>query len=298
MKIEEYTIANDELEIKFLNLGAIITEVNYKGKNRVLRFEDLSSYQNNVMYLGAIVGRTAGRIKDGKFAGGVLPRNYLGKHNLHGNNLNLRFYEVTITNDQAQLKYTDCEAEYPGELDITITFTLNENSLHQEIKCESTKPTLVNMTNHTYFNLNGSGSILDHSLEINASNVGILDNEMITIGLSDVTNTAFDFKAKRKISDAMKQGDDQFQISGFIDHPYLLKGNVVLYGDEIKMEIETNQPYLVAYLGSQIANEQNKLRNNHNQNYVGLCLETQKKPGDIDLITNYYSSTLFSFYNQ
>lgn len=295
MQIREYVLQNDDLEVKFLNLGAIITEINFKGINRVLRFEELSAYANNTMYLGAIVGRTAGRIKDGVFSTGQLSKNYLGKHNLHGNDLNKCLYDVQLFDNYAVLKYTDLEGDYPGDLDIEIKFELKDNSLLQTIKAECNKPTLINMTNHTYFNLNGEGSILDHELKISANKVGILNTEMLTEGLADVDNTAFDFRNNKVIEKALIQGDPQFKISGFIDHPYLLTGDIKLKGKNCTLTIETNQPYVVAYLGSQISTEPNKLLNNQNNNYVGLCLEPQKCPGDIELVDTYVSNTLYRF---
>lgn len=295
MKIKEYTICSDKLEVKFLNLGATITEINYRGINRILKFEELNSYTDNTMYLGATVGRTAGRIKDGKIPGGQLKKNFMDKHNLHGNDLHNILYDVTIYDNKAVLKYLDPAGEYPGNLNITIEFVLIENSLLQIINADSDVPTVINFTNHTYFNLNGKGKILNHKLKIDADCVGLLDNEYIPIEFEKVSNTAFDFRAERLILESIIQGDKQFLTTGFIDHPYKLRGMVKLVGDDCTLKISTNQKYLVAYLGSQICNEEKKLDNNINENYVGLCLETQNCPGQIDLQTKYMYETKYTF---
>lgn len=293
--IVEYTISNQDIEVKVLNLGAIITEINYKGKNRVLKFSDYQSYLNNTMYLGSIVGRTAGRIKDGKFEGGSLPLNYIGKHNLHGNDLNKLFYKVKQSNQRLILTAIDYENDYPGDLDIEICYSLENSTLKQEIKCSSNKPTLINMTNHTYFNLDTKNPILDLNLKIESEEVGVLNDEMITTDLQAVANTAFDFRNSRLIADSLKQGDEQFAISGFIDHPFKLKGDVCLESKDCKMKIETNMPYVVGYFGSQIESETKHLENVPNKNYYGICLETQKCPGDTELVTTFYSQTNYQF---
>lgn len=295
MEIKEYTIKSNSLEVKFLNLGAIITEINYKGKNRVLKFENYDAYRNNTMYLGAVVGRTAGRIKGGLYEKGQLEKNFINKHNLHGNDLNKVYYTVEQIENSAILKYTDPAADYVGNLNIEVEYEIVDNVLYQKIKGISDRPTLINMTNHTYFNLNGIDTILNHNLQINANKVGKLDEEMITTKFVDVANTAFDFRQQRKIKSSLKQGNPQFKISGFIDHPFKLEGNIALVGEDCKLEILTNQPYVVVYAGSQIETEANDLENDMNHKYAGICLETQKCPGDIELITSYESNTKYRF---
>lgn len=296
MKIVEYTLKKGSLEVKFLNLGAIITEINYKGINRVLRFKKLDSYLNNTMYLGAIVGRTAGRIENGVFPGGKLQTNFLNKHNLHGNDMHLKYYNVDMIDEStATLSVIDSEGEYPGDLDVSIKYSILNDSLNQEILARSTAMTPINMTNHTYFNLNGTGTILDHQLQIDSTQVGILNHEMITSDFGNVAKTAFDFRHNRVIRTSLEQGDDQFEISGFIDHPYKLDGLIQLLGNDCRMTIKTNQPYVVAYLGSQIDAEMNELLNSSGKKYSALCLETQKCPGDTELVDEYYSITQYEF---
>lgn len=295
MEIKEYAIKSDNLEVKFLNLGAIITEINYKGKNRVLNFENYDSYKDNSMYLGAIVGRTAGRIRDGVYPGGKLKLNFLNKHNLHGNDLNCKYYDVELKQNGAILRLTDLEGEYLGDAMFEVEYKINDRELTQTIKGISNKPTLMNMTNHTYFNLNSDKEILNHNLQIDANKVGQLDGEMITTKFVDVVNTAFDFRQSRKIKSSLEQGDPQFEISGFIDHPFMLEGNIALAGEDCKLEILTNQPYVVVYAGSQIERETNVLENDMNHKFAGICLETQKCPGDIELITEYESITKYKF---
>lgn len=294
--IEEYKIGTPELELKFLNLGAAITEINFRGKNRVLSFRELNAYSDNQMYLGAIVGRTAGRIKDGLYPKGVLPLNFMGKHNLHGNSLNTKLYDVQILDESsALLTLIDKAGAYNGDLKISIKFTVKGSRLYQEIIGNATEETLINITNHTYFNLNGEGSILNHKLKIGAEQVGVLNEEMITKKFTNVDGTAFDFRVMKKIEDSMRMGDSQFKISGLIDHPFKLTGNIELEGENCRLLISTNQPFVVCYAGSQIEAETNPLANNKNKNYVGICLETQKCPGDIELTKEFFSITEYEF---
>lgn len=289
--IVEYTITNGDMELSVLNVGAVITEFSKAGKNIVLRFEDYNSYLDNSTYLGSIVGRSAGRIRDAKIEDWNIPVNFNNKHNLHGNDLHYKFYDVKVSDNSIELSLEDPEGDFPGNATIKVIYTLTETSLIQEIYGNSDKPTIFNMTNHAYFSLDSNKSILDHSLKIEADRVHELDEDLLPVGDINVGGTAFDFNDSRVIGDSFKQGHDQFKYSKYIDHPYKLNGDVELSCGDSKLSITTNQPYLIAYLGNYLGDETNKLSNNQNKDYQSICLETQKKPGDTELVTDYYSKT-------
>lgn len=293
-EIKEYTIINGEMKLSVLNIGAVITEFSKAGNNIVLKFEDYNSYLDNSTYLGSIVGRSAGRIRDAKLKNWNIPVNFNGKHNLHGNDLHYKFYDVKVNENSIELTLEDAEGEFPGNALIKVVYTLTETSLIQEIFGESDKPTVFNLTNHAYFSLDSSKSILENSLKIDADIVHELDCDLLPVGDITVDGTAFDFKTNRQIRDSFNQGHDQFEYSKYIDHPFKLNGNVELSCNDTKLTITTNQPYVVAYLGNYLGDEQNKLANNLNKDYQSICLETQKKPGDTELVTGYYSKTEYT----
>ncbi len=291
-EIKEYQLTHGDYKLKFLNIGAVITEFSYKGHNVVLSFEDKQSYRNNSTYMGSIVGRSAGRIRDGKLDGWMLPLNQEGKHNLHGNHIHYKFYDVDINSNKAVLTLFDEEGDFPGNALIKVIYELTEEGLVQTFDCKSDKPTVFNMTNHSYFNLDG-GSILDHKLLIESAAVLKLDEDLLPVGTIDVGKTAFDFNHLRLIRDSFNQYHDQFEYSKFIDHPYKLDGKIELQASNLKLSIETDQDYLVVYAGNYIGDEKNKLNNDMNEDYQAICLETQAAPGTIDLVTEYKAQTKF-----
>lgn len=292
-EIKEYTIEYGDYKLKFLNIGAVITEFSYKGNNIVLSFDDLESYRNNSTYMGSIVGRSAGRIRDGRIEGWTLPLNQDGKHNLHGNALHYKFYDVELDGNSGILKLDDPEGDFPGNAKIEIKYTLTNEGLVQEINAKSDKPTVFNMTNHSYFNLNNNGDILNHKLQIESDVVLELDADLLPIGEIKVEGTAFDFNQPKRIKSAKEQGNEQFKHTKFIDHPYQLNGSIILCGDSLKLEIDTDQDYIVVYCGNYIGDEKNILKNNMNKDYHAICLETQHAPGTTELINEYNAKTIY-----
>ncbi len=294
-EIKEYELNYGDYKLKFLNIGAVITEFSYKGNNVVLSFEDYNSYRKNYTNLGSIVGRNAGRIRDGKIDGWkTLPLNQEGKHTLHGGHkFQYKFYDVHVIGNIAKLTVVDTEGDFPGNALVTITFKLGENGLTQTIEAVSDKPTIFDFTNHTYFNLDRSKSILEHTLLIDSDTVLKLDQDLLPIGEMAVSNTAFDFTKPRLIESSLQQGHDQFKYSKFIDHPYVLNGKAVLSTDNLQLEITTDRDYLVVYGGNYIGTESLAIKDNMNYDYSSICLETQGKPGLTNLITDYKATTNF-----
>ncbi len=288
--IKEYEITAGDYRLKFLNIGAVITEFSYRNKNIVLSFESLESYRANSTFMGAIVGRSAGRIKDGKIAGWQLPKNQNNTHNLHGNELHYQFYDVKVNKDHATLILVDPEGGFPGNAVITVEYILSAEGLTQKISASSDKTTVFNMTNHTYFNLDGK-SILNHQLQIDADEVIILDHDLIGIDHVCVQKTAFDFNCNKLINSAKIQGDSQFALSKFIDHPFKLNGKLVLSTSELSLEITTDQEYVIVYCGNYLGSEKKQLKDNMNKDYHAICLETQAIPGKTELVNNYQSIT-------
>ncbi len=291
--IKEYTITNKNATLKVLNVGAVITELSFFNESIVQKFEDYNCYLKNSTYLGSVVGRSAGRIKDAQIPGWEIPKNYLGKHNLHGNEMHYKFYDVKVVKNVVELTITDPEGDFPGNMNLTIRYTLNEYSLVQEFIGKSDKPTIMNFTNHSYFTLNKDKSILDYDMKIEADKYLSLDEELLPICEKNVENTAFDFRKWRMIITAQEQGDPEFTATKFIDHPFELNGSVKIANGKYELSIDSTSDYLVCYAGNYLGDETGKLEDSKNKDYYAICLETQKCPGDTELVSEYYAKTRF-----
>ncbi|MEH7441970.1 aldose epimerase family protein [Bacillus sp. JJ1122] len=303
-----HTIMNDNgMKMTAINYGCIITELSVPDRNGfieniVLGFDTLEEYEKDSPYFGAIVGRHAGRIKEGNFElDGVyyqLERNN-GENHLHGGVCGLDRVvwdiEVKESEKDISLKYSyyskDGENGYPGNVHLKVSYTLNEdNVLILKYEGDSDKRTILNLTNHSYFNLSGNlkRSIEDHHLILKSDRFIELNEDLIPTGVMlETAGTAFDFRNGRMIHEGIKSDHQQNIIAGNgYDHPFLLSENnneeIILKDSESGrvLVIETNQPCVVLYTGTQL-NDEFSIRRVKSQKYLGLCLETQGLPDAI-----------------
>ena len=178
--IIRYVIKKDNgFEVSILNLGCIIEKIMYGGQNMVLSYSDYSCYYNNPAYIGAIIGRTSGRIKNATFNIGnnkyFLDRNDKDNNNHGGyNGLHNKIFKGSIIENGVKLEYYDVdESKYPAKVLFTVIYTVLEDkdSLKMEYYGKSDKLTYINLTNHTYFNLSGlKENATKHFIKINADN--------------------------------------------------------------------------------------------------------------------------------
>lgn len=250
-------------------------------------------------YFGATIGRVANRIAKGKFIINgdeyYLPKND-NKNTLHGGYKG--FQDVVWNAEQTNqhtliLTYTspDMEEGFPGSLQVKATYSLTEdNSLRIEYEAITNEPTVVNLTNHAYFNLNGegSGTILDHKLQINADRFTPVDAGLIPTGeLRDVTSTPFNFTSPRSIGECIEVDNQQLEYGKGYDHNFVLNGGgsgfilaAKVVGDKsgIVMEVLTEEPGIQFYSGNFMASE-NTLKSGSKDDFrTAFCLETQHFP--------------------
>jgi aldose 1-epimerase len=306
--ITSTTLVNNQgMEVVSIDYGCIITKIivpdkNGKKENVVLGFDSIEEYIKHSPYFGAVVGRFAGRIKDGHFEldGQTyqLEKNNNG-HHLHGG---LKGFDKVIWNSQVitgknetSIVYNylspDGEGGYPGNLEIKVMYTLtNANEFIISYEAVSDKKTLINVTNHSYFNLSGNlqRDILDHELTLKSETFLELDEELIPTGeFISVKGTPFDFRDGQYINDGVESEHLQNVLAGKgYDHPFLLAENenneIVLKDEESGrvLTIETDQPSVVLYNGTQMDSDFN-IRGVQSRKYLGLCLETQGLPDSI-----------------
>lgn len=296
-----YTLKNKlGSQVHISNYGGIVTSLetaDNKGQisNVVLGFDSLKQYLNNPPYFGAIVGRYANRIAKSQFkiddhAYKLAVNN--GENHLHGGlkGFDKVVWDGTLIEDSIPrlvLKYVskDGEEGYPGNLSVTVDYTLNEeNELKINYHATTDKITPVNLTNHSYFNLSGdfSTTILNHSLQINASKYTPVDNGLIPTGeLKMLANSPFDFLIPHLIGERIDA------VYGGYDHNFVIDrvdGNiqrVAALSDTASgrtLEVFSTEPGLQFYSGNfldgTILSREGKPINQH----AALCLETQHFP--------------------
>ena len=293
--ITSYFLQNSKgMEVEILNLGGIIKRLkvpNRQGisEDIVLGFDKNSDYMTKPHpYFGAIVGRFANRIAKGKFhlngSSYCLATNFMG-HALHGGvkGFDKRIWDVSQNGNSLSLKYLspDQEEGYPGNLMVEVTYSLSEkNEFFIEYKAQTDHDTIINLTNHSYFNLTGKdGPILDHELMINADMFTVVDKELIPNGkFQKVKNGPLDFTHTKKIK-------THIEAIGGYDHNFVLNGSghklaATLYESKSGrlMEVFTTEPGLQFYSGNFLDGLLVGKSKKKYQQYSGLCLETQHFP--------------------
>lgn len=292
-----YTLTSEDLTVKITNYGGIITEIIAPDKdgnpgNVVLGFDNLEQYLAGHPNFGALIGRFGNRIAKGKFE--LNGKTYTlainnGNNTLHGGIIG--FDDVVWTpeiietenGEGLQLKYysVDMEEGYPGNLDVTVVYELVGNDLKIKYDATTDKPTPVNLTNHSYFNLSGEGTILDHLLEIKASHYTPVDEELIPTGeIAPVEGTPFDFREAKPI------GRDIAQVEGGYDHNFVFDRE----GEGLELlarlsdpesgrtvEVLTTEPGVQFYTGNFLDGTLVSGDITYVKHY-GLCLETQHFP--------------------
>ena len=268
-----YTLTNEEgASFSVTEFGGRITSLQVPDGDGeqvevVLGYDDLESYLEDEYFLGAIVGRYANRIENGEFslAGekSSLTRNE-GKHHLHGGEVGFQkriWRAEPVKFDEGpgiRLRYLsrDGEEGYPGNLSVRATYVLTEaNEFEMRFEATADRPTVVNITNHNYYNLSREGeTVLDHELVVDADRFIPTDEEGIPIGEPrSVEGTPFDFREPKTIGEGINSGETQIRNAGGYDHSFVLNDGV---GPDTKlrspssgisMAMETDQPGVQVY---------------------------------------------------
>ncbi len=305
-QIRSYEIGNGQITAHFTNYGGRIIGLWVPDKDGVstdvvVGFGSIDNYLNSTEpYFGATIGRYGNRIAKGKFTlDGVeynVPLNN-GQNALHGGKKG--FQDVIWDVEQPDGKtliFTylskDGEEGFPGNLTTKVTYSItDDNELRMEYEASTDKKTVVNLTNHAFFNLNGEGSgeILNHSVQIFADKFNPVDSTLIPSGqLQSVANTPFDFNSAKTIGERINADDEQLKFGKGYDHNYILsgkKGNGMLHaatvvGDKsrIKMEIFTQEPGMQFYSGNFMQGK-NKFKSGSTDEFrTAFAMETQHFP--------------------
>ncbi|WP_035769387.1 aldose epimerase family protein [Butyrivibrio sp. NC2002] len=303
-----YHLTNSSgMEVCVLNYGAAIRNIfvfdkNGEKKDVVLGYEDVSGYFDNDCFLGIVVGPSANRVAnaaysiDGKIF--TMEKND-GPNNLHTdmeNGFHKRIWEASETEDSVTftLKAEDGDLGFSGNRVFTVTYTLsNDNALSLHYHATSDKKSLMNLTNHCYFNLGGhnSGSILDHVAQFNAEKTTPVREGLIPTGeIKSVEGTPLDFRQAKPIGKDINSDDEQIKIAGGFDHNFCVDGadgtrrifaTVTCPETGITMQCSTTLPAFQFYAGNFLKAEGGKEGAVYKER-DGFCLETQIHPNAVN----------------
>ncbi len=334
-QVDLYTLVNSNgIRVRVMTHGAVVVSLEVPDRDGrladvALGFDDMGGYLSDPPYFGAIVGRYGNRIAHGRFtldgAEYALAQNN-GENHLHGG---LKGFDKVIWeaeevegSDDPALRFSylsaDGEEGYPGDLSVEVTYTLTEGDELRVDDYATTDPaTVLNLTQHTYFNLAGAGEgdILDHELMINADRFTPVDETLIPTGeLREVAGTPLDFTSSTPIGARINQGDEQLRVGQGYDHNFVLRrsgeglelaARVLEPGSGRVLEVYTTQPGMQFYSGNFL---DGTIRGKEGKVYPrrsGFCLETQhfpdspNQPGFPSTVLRpgeeYRQTTVFSF---
>ncbi|PBJ12608.1 aldose epimerase family protein [Flavobacterium sp. ACN6] len=307
-QVDSYKLKNQNgMEVDIITFGGRITDLKVPNKERVsenvvIGFTSLAQYEKENPFFGALIGRYGNRIAKGKFT--LDEKEYqLAVNNapnaLHGGpqgyfNVVWKADEVK-SGETASLKLSylskDMEEGYPGNLQVFVTYTLtNDNQLEVLYEATTDKKTVVNLTQHSYFNLSGdfSKTILDHELTLNADKLVPVDATLIPTGkLEDVANTPFDFRKPKLIGKDIEAKNEQLERGKGYDHCWVLnnpeKGKTIIAkvyhaASGRVLEMTTDEPGIQFYSGNFLDGTLPTRDGKTYAHRTGLCLETEHYP--------------------
>lgn len=300
-----FTLKGDTIEARITNYGGAVTSIVVPDRDGnagdvVLGYDTLAEYVNNSRYLGALIGRFANRIDEGKFtlndATYQLVQNN-GPNHLHGGikGFDKVVWQASETvedgNAILRLKYSSKDGEefYPGNLDVDVTYSLSDNhELRIDYRAVTDKTTIINLTNHSYFNLAGGGTILNHELTLNADAFTPIGPSLIPTGeIRDVDQTPMDFRGRSVIGARIDDAYDQLSFAGGYDHNFVLNdftgllrhaANVYEPESGRTLEVLTTQPGVQFYSGNFFDGTIKGKGGVVYEKRSGFCLETQHFP--------------------
>jgi len=301
--VDLHVLEHESIDAAIMTYGARLTSLRTpdrygKMEDVILKYSLLDSYlADRSCYLGAIVGRYANRIASGRICVG--DRTYQAVTNERGNALHggkvgfdQQIWSARPLRSGVELTLTspDGDQGFPGNLTVRVRYTISANSLRIDYFCSTDQPTVVNLTNHTYFNLSGRSdtSILDDELTISADRFTPINSDLIPTGkLSPVEGTPFDFRSKAVIGDRLGSHHEQLEIAGGYNHNFVLNGaagelrtvaRLHCPASGRTLRVSTTEPGLQFYTGHFLDNQQYGKALECHGRHAGLCVETQHFP--------------------
>ena len=303
--IDLISLKNEKLEVVVTNYGCTIVKVLMADKDGnvsdvVLGYEDLETYGKVDAYLGALVGRIANRIKKGHFELNGEEYNLAinnGPNHLHGGikGFSYQIFDYEIKDDKTivfSYLSKDMEEGYPGNLDFKAYYTLEDDTLIIRYTATTDKDTIINITNHSYFNLSGKSKYIgDHKLIMKADKFACIDGDGLPTGaFRDVEGSAFDFREAAYLADRLAMEDEQLTLGNGFDHPFIFntdKDQAVLIHEESgrKLTVSTTLPGAQVYTANYLDGRAGKYGETYDARDA-VCIETSNLPDAIHLEEN------------
>ncbi len=306
--VTAYELGEGDLVATVLDYGGTLQSLKWKGRDMIGGFDTIRDYLQTDGHQGALIGRYANRIKDAKFTLRGVTYTLAkidGENHRHGGvvGYDKRMWSVQKPSDSTDtdahsltLTLTDPDGTegYPGTVQVTVTYTVSENTLSIHYRAVSDQDTPFNMTNHSYFNMNGTdgGPVYDQTLQIFADTVSLVDDWLIPYGSARVDGTLFDFRTPKLLSrDLLDAEDAQMQNGSGLDHNFYINrtrpvslGDKTLYeaavfsGRLASVTVYTDMPCIQCYAGNFMDGPNPFYGHIKREKRHGLCLETQYAP--------------------
>ncbi len=304
-EVSLYILKNDNLEVTLSDYGATIIRIRLTLKNGEVRdlvrgYDTLESYMNADGYLGAVVGRVGNRICRGKFT--LDGKDYElycnnGVNHLHGGKIGFdkKIYDTVLGDDCITFSAVspDGEEGYPGKLEYSVKYTLTESKLSLTYYAVTDKATPVNLTNHVYFNLMGSGTVYTHRIKLDADRYIPTDDTLIPTGeIASVDGTPFDFREEKYLSAGILGTHKDITLGGGLDHCVVftdrgegMHERVCVKSPDglVTLKTYTDMPAVQLYSGNFLGNKEFPFRGGERQiKRAAFCLETEAMPDSVN----------------
>ena len=301
-QVDKFTLSSGSIQATIITYGGIVSSLlipDREGKmaDIVLGYDSLQGYLASDQYFGAIIGRYANRIAHARFI--LDGREYPlikndGDNSIHGgpHGFDTVLWSATQIQNGVELTYVSADGEqgYPGTIVAVVRYTLDSDCLRIEYAATTDKNTIINLTNHSYFNLAGAGhgDVLHHQIQINSSRFTPVDSALIPTGqIAAVESTPFDFREPRDIGARINANSEQLQRANGYDHNWVLdsaNGDVSQAAEVFEpsrgrvLRVFTDQPGLQFYSGNFLDGSIKGKDGHVYQKHSGFCLETQHFP--------------------